>query len=169
MRIAWLTDMHFNFCPDRVQELLDSIDSTEPDAVLIGGDIGEAPDVIGYLERFTSLGCPIFFVLGNHDYYRGSIRQVRADVDDLCQDAENLYYLTTGGVVELTDDRCRRRQQLRCGVGLRHLQAPIGRLKIKGEGRYSRDSEKVLPPFFYSGIARDLVQLRCPRFLYQRL
>ena len=105
MRFAWLTDLHLNFCnSEQVQELLDGIDATEADAVLIGGDIGEAPDVIGYLKRFASLGRPVFFVLGNHDFYHGSIRQVRADVDDLCQDAENLYCLSTGGVIELTPD-----------------------------------------------------------------
>lgn len=37
MKIAWLTDVHLNFCPDRVQELLDRVDATEADAVLLGG------------------------------------------------------------------------------------------------------------------------------------
>ena len=83
MRFAWLTDIHLNFCPGRVQELLDRVDATEPDAVLIGGDIAEAPDVTGYLQRFATLNRPVYFVLGNHDFYRGSIRQVRAAVDDL--------------------------------------------------------------------------------------
>ena len=102
MQLAWLTDIHLNFSPGRVQELLDQIDAAEPDAVLIGGDIGEAPDVIGYLQQFGNLDRPIYFVLGNHDFYRGSIRQVRAAVEELCQRVENLHYLTSGGVVELT-------------------------------------------------------------------
>jgi len=102
MRFAWLTDIHLNFCPDRIQKLLDRIDATEPDAVLIGGDIGEAPDVIGYLEQISALNRPVYFVLGNHDFYRDSIRQVRAAAEDLCRRVENLHYLPTGGVVELT-------------------------------------------------------------------
>ena len=64
MQLTWLTDIHLNFCPGRVRELLDQIDATEPDVVLIGGDVGEAPDVVGYLKRFASLGRPVFLVLG---------------------------------------------------------------------------------------------------------
>ena len=70
--------------------------------MLIGGDTAEAPDVIGYLEQFASLDRAIYFVLGNHDFYRGSIRQVRAAVEDLCRRVENLNYLSSAGVVELT-------------------------------------------------------------------
>ena len=102
MQLAWLTDIHLNFCPGRVQELLDQIDAADPDTVLIGGDIGEAPDVIDYLKQFATLARPIYFVLGNHDFYRGSIRQVRAAVEDLCRRVENLNYLPSAGVVELT-------------------------------------------------------------------
>ena len=102
MQLSWLTDIHLNFCPERVQELLDRIDATEPDAVLIGGDIGEAPDVTGYLQQFATLARPVYFVLGNHDFYRGSIRQVRVAVKGLCQRVENLHYLPSAGVVELT-------------------------------------------------------------------
>ena len=64
MRLTWLTDIHLNFCPGRAQELLDRIDGADPDAVLIGGDIGEAPDVTGYLKQFATLAKPIYFVLG---------------------------------------------------------------------------------------------------------
>jgi len=30
MQLAWLTDIHLNFCPGRVQELLDRIDAADP-------------------------------------------------------------------------------------------------------------------------------------------
>ena len=102
MRLAWLTDIHLSFCPGRFQELLDRIDATDPDVVLIGGDVAEALDVTGYRERFATLDRPIYFVLGNHDFYHGSIRQVRAAVEDLCRRVENLHYLSSAGVVELT-------------------------------------------------------------------
>jgi hypothetical protein len=49
MRLAWLTDIHFNFvsASDR-QVLLASIDGV-CDAVVITGDIGESPNVARYL------------------------------------------------------------------------------------------------------------------------
>jgi len=49
---------------------------------------------------------PIFFVLGNHDFYRGSIVTVREAVRHLCSDVPNLHWLPDAGVVPLTDETC---------------------------------------------------------------
>ncbi|HEX7448507.1 MAG TPA: metallophosphoesterase [Pirellulales bacterium] len=102
-RVVWLTDLHLNFLKAAgIEAFLRMVADARPDVLLIGGDIGEAPDVVGRLrsigERFA---CPIFFVLGNHDYYFGSIRRVRADVEELCREQPNLTFLTTAGVCEL--------------------------------------------------------------------
>ena len=45
---------------------------------------------------------PIYFVLGNHDFYNGSVAQTRARVGSLVRESENLVYLAQEGVVELT-------------------------------------------------------------------
>jgi predicted MPP superfamily phosphohydrolase len=45
---------------------------------------------------------PLYFVLGNHDFYRGSIRTTRAEVTRLAEAEPLLTYLTTTGVVELS-------------------------------------------------------------------
>ncbi len=81
-RIAWLTDIHLNFVrPPVVEALIASLADTDADAFLIGGDIGEAPDVTFYLNTLNDrLQRPIYFVLGNHDFYHGSIAGVRAAV-----------------------------------------------------------------------------------------
>lgn len=102
-RVVWLTDIHLNFLKAAgVEAFLQQVADARPDVMLIGGDVGEAPDVERHLrhigERFA---CPIYFVLGNHDYYFGSIRRVRADVAELCQEQTNLTFLTAAGVCEL--------------------------------------------------------------------
>ena len=75
----------------------------EPDAVLIGGDISEAPDLAQHLKEMARrLERPIYFVLGNHDFYRSSFEQVHSIARRLSQDEEHLTWLTEGGVVELT-------------------------------------------------------------------
>jgi 3',5'-cyclic-AMP phosphodiesterase len=107
-RLAWLTDIHLNFLPpEAVEAFLWSVEATEADAFLIGGDIGEAPNVAFHL---TALGDrarrPIYFVLGNHDFYRGSIAGVRATVRELCAASPNLRWLPDAGVIPLTDDTC---------------------------------------------------------------
>jgi predicted phosphohydrolase len=96
-RVAWLTDIHLNFVRPRraVDSYLEMVKAESPDAVLISGDIGEATDVIGFLERIDDiLHLPVFFVLGNHDFYRGTIASVRQKVSELCLSRPNLKYLT---------------------------------------------------------------------------
>ena len=103
-RVVWLTDLHLNFVGSKtVERLLDEIIATDPAAVLIGGDIGEAKSSATYLSQFESqLKCPIYFVLGNHDFYRGSIPVVRDAMRQLCREHPDLHYLTQLGVIELT-------------------------------------------------------------------
>ena len=103
VRVAWLTDIHLNFVDaSRVESFLNEVRSLAADAVLITGDIAEARDVVQYLEHIDeALQTPIYFVLGNHDFYFGSIAQVRSDVAELCARRPRLHYLTTGGAVQL--------------------------------------------------------------------
>lgn len=91
-RVVWLTDLHLNFVgSERVEQFLDEIIATESTAVLIGGDVGEAETVATYLAQFDSrLKRPIYFVLGNHDFYKGSIPRVRDAIRQLCCEHSNL-------------------------------------------------------------------------------
>ena len=60
MRVVWLTDIHLNFLlAHQVSEFLATVAATGPDAVLIGGDIGESQNVCDYLERMhESIAAP---------------------------------------------------------------------------------------------------------------
>jgi Icc protein len=80
MKLARLTDPHLNFVgPSEVDALARSLRG-RADAALITGDIGEADSFAGLLRRFTaSAGLPLWFVLGNHDAYRGSLSDMRAE------------------------------------------------------------------------------------------
>jgi predicted MPP superfamily phosphohydrolase len=101
-RIAWLTDIHLNFLQAaQVDAFLDRLSRVEPDAILIGGDIAEAPDVVDYLGRIGALGLPVYFVLGNHDFYFGKITQVRDQVAAFCELQENVRYLSLAAPVQL--------------------------------------------------------------------
>ena len=103
-RVAWLTDLHLNFVtPGHIDRLCRAVQEAGADAVLLGGDIAEAPDVADYLEGLDArLGLPLYFVLGNHDFYRGSIARVRAAVRALSARSPRLHWLPGSGVVALT-------------------------------------------------------------------
>jgi 3',5'-cyclic-AMP phosphodiesterase len=107
-RLVWVTDIHLNFISmAEVEAFCHRIASARPDAVLAGGDIGEAPNVAHYLQILADrLERPIYFVLGNHDFYFGSITQVRREAAELMRRSKWLRYLPCCGVVELTESAC---------------------------------------------------------------
>ena len=106
-RLAWLTDIHFDFCDDATQEaLLEEVLAGSPDGVLLGGDIANAATLVKALHRFDRVmnqaGVPVYLVLGNHDYYRSSVAEMNAVVRDYCRASRALHWLPDVGVVELT-------------------------------------------------------------------
>ena len=121
MRLAWLTDIHLNFVTrPGIEALAHEIHTGRPDVILIGGDIGHADSVVAYLELLSGLlRLPIFFVLGNHDYYHGSVAAVRAEVAALVRRARDVTWLTVSGPVPLPvyrgceDDRAVPARELR--------------------------------------------------------
>ena len=82
MRATWLTDIHLNFLrPLALKAFFDRVKAERPDVVLITGDIAESDSVARYLgELADHVQVPIYFVLGNHDFYRANIRVVRGDI-----------------------------------------------------------------------------------------
>lgn len=105
-RVAWLTDVHLNFLDNEaIARFLEELGQLDADALLVSGDVGEAHSVCDYLRQIDdAFGRPIYFVLGNHDFYRGSIRAVRRNVFELAQQRATLNYLSTAEAFELADD-----------------------------------------------------------------
>jgi 3',5'-cyclic AMP phosphodiesterase CpdA len=102
---AWVTDPHLNFLdPPEVEAFLRSVANLPADGLLLTGDIGEAGSVTAFLKLLDArLGRPVYFVLGNHDFYRGSIAGVREQVAALCRARRNLCWLPRAGVIPLTE------------------------------------------------------------------
>ncbi len=105
-RIAWITDVHLNFLePQEVETFCRSIVDSGPDAVLLGGDTGVVPSIRAYLKILENeLRRPIYFVLGNHDFYHGSIARVRKEIKEISDNSRWLHWLPATGAVELTPE-----------------------------------------------------------------
>jgi 3',5'-cyclic AMP phosphodiesterase CpdA len=103
VKIAWTTDLHLNFVDDEgVDRFIADVRQIRPDAILIGGDVGEADTFAGYLERLAAgLDVPIHFVLGNHDYYKGSIAGVQDAARKLSRNSASLNWLAESDPVWL--------------------------------------------------------------------
>ncbi len=106
MRLAWCTDLHLNFVDLRGWEAwIDCLKSVEPDGLLISGDISEAEDLLFQLDRIDrALEIPIYFVLGNHDFYRSSIQRVRSSIRSAVATRSHWHYLTGSAAIQLTPD-----------------------------------------------------------------
>lgn len=103
MRLAWATDIHFEFASvDDIVAFCQRVVALAPDALLIAGDIGQAPTVERYLRTLDrALPMPVYFVLGNHDFYQGRIQDVREAVRVLVADSTRLTWLSATGVVAI--------------------------------------------------------------------
>ena len=96
MKLGWLSDVHLNFLDASARlRFFEDLSQHKVDGWLLSGDIGEADSVVSYLREFEDLlPVRLYFVLGNHDFYRGSIAQVKADIHRLSSRSEQLVWLT---------------------------------------------------------------------------
>jgi Icc protein len=105
-RLAWATDIHLNFLrQEGVLAFCDALAREAPDALLLTGDLAESHDLEQHLQTLERrLARPIYFVLGNHDFYRSGIAAVRERVARLCEGSRFLRWMNREGVIELTPE-----------------------------------------------------------------
>lgn len=103
-RVVWSTDLHLDAASKKDIDLLFKIISSyEPNLYLIGGDVSNGTPSLNYLKQMAAqISCPICFVLGNHDFYYGSIYAIRDQAKALGYSYPHIKYLTTEGVIPLT-------------------------------------------------------------------
>lgn len=101
--LAWLTDVHLDFVEREGRErLAGMIERSGATGVVVTGDIAIATNVIERVEEMAAMvRRPIWFVLGNHDFYRGSIADVRARARALTEQGRGVSWLPAAGVVRL--------------------------------------------------------------------
>lgn len=115
-RICWATDIHLDhlvewhpsgrrFSERKVAEFCAEIKAKNPDSLVITGDISTAPNLevhLTWLEKGLP-EFPIYFVLGNHDYYNGSFADLRARLAHYNAATPGCMWLNATGVVKLTE------------------------------------------------------------------
>lgn len=107
-KLIWLTDTHVTFSfLWKKYALIRHIKNLEADALLLSGDISNGlfiDYVLYYIANHVDI--PIYFVLGNHDYYFKSIKDVNSDIRSLSKRYDNLHWLTNSEPLPLKDDTC---------------------------------------------------------------
>lgn len=105
MKILWLTDIHLNFLnPDDRQQYYETLVETKPEAILISGDIAEGDNVVSILqEMYEAINVPIYFVLGNHDYWYSSVDKILDILPHPWRNKELLTYVPDLAALKLTE------------------------------------------------------------------
>lgn len=101
----WATDLHFDMATSRAFDaFVKSVREKKPEKLLIAGDLAESRSLQSILQKLAKeIELPIYFVLGNHDFYGSSIEEVRKEIEVYCQNHPFLHYLTALDVIPLDD------------------------------------------------------------------
>lgn len=98
MKLAFITDPHFDHAGHSATIDFALKCADESDACVITGDIGEAKTVVSLLQIFErNYRKPVFFVLGNHDFYGGDFGSTARSVFK----AFGCQYLDQGAVFDV--------------------------------------------------------------------
>lgn len=93
-KVLWITDMHLDSCSDKTLNTF--FKKIEPGSTLIiTGDISDSRRSLWDLLAISKalMNCEIYFILGNHDFYYGSINSVRGNVKNFVNMQVNLHYI----------------------------------------------------------------------------
>jgi len=104
LTLGWLSDIHLNFLdePDYAG-FIAGLAARRVDGWVVTGDTAEAPALLGWLERLrANMALPLHVVLGNHDFYRGSIAGVSAALR-AAQERIGVVWLTHSEPVRLAE------------------------------------------------------------------
>ena len=106
MNLAWVTDVHLNFLDaSGIAKFCERVAATSAEGVIVSGDISEAHELANHLELLAAhLARPVYFVIGNHDAYRGSIAGTKATATRVAASSRWLRYLPVSGVIPIDRD-----------------------------------------------------------------
>jgi len=108
VKLAWATDIHLDHCDENIKtDFIDTLRKSQSDGLCLTGDLSDAPSIQGHLEWLAKeLQIPIYFILGNHDYYYGNLTLVRQAMRKLSKESPWLQWMPATGIVPLSDTTC---------------------------------------------------------------
>lgn len=106
LKFLWYTDTHLAKMPPwKFFSFIKEIINENPAGIFLTGDISTGPFLRIHLRLMAKfINCPIYFVLGNHDYYFTSMGKQHSKIKSICQKYTNLIWLTESDVISLTPD-----------------------------------------------------------------
>jgi len=105
-KYLWYTDTHLDkVAPWTLMRFIYHVIKQRPHGVFLTGDISTGPLLCFHLKLLAKyIKCPIYFVLGNHDYHFTSIAKQHEKIRNLCKECPNLVWLTNSDVISLNNE-----------------------------------------------------------------
>jgi predicted MPP superfamily phosphohydrolase len=105
-KYLWYTDTHLDKVnPISKMRFVHYIRKENPKALFLTGDISNGLFTCLDLKVLaTWVKCPIYFVLGNHDYHFSSINETHKKIKSLCQNYPNLRWLSQEDIISLSEE-----------------------------------------------------------------
>lgn len=105
-KYLWFTDTHLDkVAPWTKWFFAKNVGRENAKGIFLTGDISNGKQTCKDLERLSDqISCPIYFVLGNHDYHWSSREKTHDNIRKLCQKHKNLIWMTEAGVVHLNEE-----------------------------------------------------------------
>jgi UDP-2,3-diacylglucosamine pyrophosphatase LpxH len=105
MCLLFCSDIHLDFfrTPDKAKVFGDCLANEKPDAegLIIAGDISIASKLEEHLiQLYSGFKKPIYFVLGNHDFWTSSFKEVNKKVLTLTKKIPDLHWLQNEGPIK---------------------------------------------------------------------
>lgn len=103
MKLAWITDPHLEWIDQGdLDRFLKSVARSKTEGIIISGDISVSKHLPYHLSCLAQLPSPVYFVLGNHDFWGGSFKAVQDMVRTFVRKHRNLVWLTESDPIHLT-------------------------------------------------------------------
>jgi predicted phosphohydrolase len=102
---AWMSDIHLDMVEEGVfSELLQDIVQSDAEGIWLTGDIATGRDVCSWIRKIQlGTGLPVYFVLGNHDYYHSSLYDVNRKVAQLHDEMEDVHWMDRTSIQKISD------------------------------------------------------------------
>lgn len=105
-KYLWYTDTHLDkVTPFSLFRFIHHIINENPKGIFLTGDISNGiltPNHLIVLAKFIK--CPIYFILGNHDYHFSSFEKTHERIRTACKKYPNLIWLTESDIIPLTPE-----------------------------------------------------------------
>ena len=106
--ILWASDLHLNLAKDnKIDDFIIDVNQRRADLLLLTGDLTEAPLLHEHLKMLSEkIKIPIYFILGNHDYYKSSVETVTSKLKKFIKNQKNIFWLTESDLLPLGESSC---------------------------------------------------------------